>query len=106
MLFNLLVQFLELQLILRFLLQELHIVAFLFFTEVSGHFKVELSDHECKLDLDHFPDEIDDVCAKAVRRVAFEHLGLPILQRRVNVANKFTQIVVLDQSLVLHFCAQ
>ena len=106
MLFDLLVQFLELQLVLGFLFQELHIVAFLFFSEVFGHFKVKLSDHECKLDLNHFPDKIDDISPKAIRRIAFEHLGLPILQRCVNVANKLTQIVILDKCLVLHLCAQ
>ena len=56
--------------------------------------------------MDHFQDEINDIGAKAVRCVTLKHLSLPILQRRVNVGNKFTQIVIFDQCLVLHFCTQ
>ena len=53
--------------------------------------------------MDHFPYKIDYIGPKAINRISSEHLGLPILQRHVNIHDELAQIVILYQRLFVNF---
>ena len=58
------------------------------FFEIASYFPVELPDHEGQLDLDDFPDKVDDIGPEAISGITFEHFGLQVLQCRINIIDK------------------
>lgn len=73
---------------------------------VVGYLVVELSHHECKFYLDHFPDIVNDIDGKAILVGEFKHVVHCVLEGRVHILDKVTHIVILDQHLVVYFGAQ